>query len=150
MEFNSVDEVLDFAIESEQNASDFYRDLADKVDNPNISRMFMGFAGEEMGHKKKLEAIKSGKILQTDKRNVLNMKIAESLQPVEPHEDMNLQEALVVAMQREKEAFLLYNALAGATTDENVRATFEMLAQEEAKHKLRFEVEYDEMVMSEN
>ncbi len=150
MEFNSVEEVLDFAIESEQSASDFYRDLADKVDNPNISRMFMGFAGEEMGHKKKLEAIKSGKILQTDKRNVLNMKIAETLQPVEPHEDMNLQEALVVAMQREKEAFLLYNALAGAASDENVRATFEMLAQEEAKHKLRFEVEYDEMVMSEN
>jgi len=150
MEFNSVDEVLDYAINSEQNAADFYRDLADKVDNPGISRMFMGFSGEEMGHKKKLEAVKSGKTLKNDSKRVLNMKIAETLTPVEPQKDMSLQEALIVAMQREKEAFALYNELASVTSDDNIRSTFEMLAQEEAKHKLRFEVEYDEMIMSEN
>jgi len=150
MDFGSVDEVLDYAIAAEQSAVDFYRDLAKKVDNAAIGRMFLGFSGEEMGHKKKLEAIKSGKILQPDSRNVLNMKIAETLQPIEPNEDMSVQEALIVAMQREKEAFNLYNSLAEATGNADLKATFEMLAQEEAKHKLRFEVEYDEMVMSEN
>ena len=38
----------------------------------------------------------------------------------------------------------------GATDDGNLRETFLALAQEEAKHKLRFELEYDDYVLKEN
>ena len=43
-----------------------------------------------------------------------------------------------------------YSDLAAATEDDSVRTTLLALAQEEAKHKLRFEIEYDEHVLTEN
>jgi len=40
--------------------------------------------------------------------------------------------------------------LSGETTDPSMKALFLSLAQEESKHKLRFEVEYDEYILREN
>jgi rubrerythrin len=57
---------------------------------------------------------------------------------------------LVVAMRKEKEAFKLYTDLAAAAKEENLRTIFLGLANEEAKHKLRFELEYDKELLSEN
>jgi len=53
-------------------------------------------------------------------------------------------------MKQEKAAFKLYSNLADKTDDDNLKALFLTLAQEEAKHKLRFEVEYDEVILKEN
>jgi rubrerythrin len=53
-------------------------------------------------------------------------------------------------MKKEKAAFRLYSDLAGLADDAQLRNTFLFLAQEEAKHKLRFEIEYDENVLVEN
>ena len=53
-------------------------------------------------------------------------------------------DALIVAMKKEKAAFKLYIDLAAATQDEKIKIVFLELAQEEAKHKLRFEIEYDD------
>jgi rubrerythrin len=47
-------------------------------------------------------------------------------------------------MKGEKGAFKLYSDLASTTDDPGLRATLLGLAQEEAKHKLRFEIEYDD------
>ena len=63
---------------------------------------------------------------------------------------MDYQQALILAMNKEKAAFRMYTDLAAAAPEEGLRNTFLALAQEEAKHKLRFEIEYDEEVMSEN
>jgi rubrerythrin len=150
MDFKSVDDVLEFAIESEEKASEFYTNLASTVADRNIKMMFEGFAIEEQGHKSKLEEIKSGKMLAPAKQSILDLKVADTVEEIKPHKDMGLQEALIVAMQREKNAYKLYTDIAAMTDNGNLRSTFEMLAQEEAKHKLRFEIEYDEMIMSEN
>ncbi len=53
MNFNSVDEILDFAIEKEQDAADFYTNLGDKMAREHMKKVFHGFAKEEMGHKAK-------------------------------------------------------------------------------------------------
>jgi rubrerythrin len=63
---------------------------------------------------------------------------------------MSYQDALVVAMNREKAAFKLYMKLASRVEDATLRDLFLSLAQEESKHKLRFELEYDEYVLREN
>ena len=65
-------------------------------------------------------------------------------------DDLNYPDALIVAMKEEKAAFRLYSDLAARTDDASARDVFLMLAQEEAKHKLRFEIEYDEYVLREN
>ena len=43
---------------------------------------------------------------------------------------------------------IVVNAL--ATDDKNIQDTFKALAQEEAKHKLRLELIYDDEIMKEN
>lgn len=149
-QWKSTDEILDFAIEQEQQAYEFYTSLSTRMDRPWMSDIFKGFAKEEMGHKKKLIDIKAGKRLLTAKDKVLDLKIGDYLVDVEPSSDMDYQQALVVAMKKEKKAFKMYTDLAAATDDENLKGIFLGLAQEEAKHKLRFEIEYDDFVLTEN
>ncbi len=144
--FKSVDEILDFAIAAEEEARDFYLDLSKKVDKPWMKKTFADFAEEEAGHKKKLLAVKSGKILLHAEEKVTALKIADYLADVEILPDMDYRQALVVAMKNEKAAFRLYTDLARTVDDAALRDTFLGLAQEEAKHKLQFEIEYDDAV----
>ena len=58
--FNTIEEVLDFAIANEMEAHDFYVDLAKKMERPEMRRAFEEFANEELGHKVKLEAVRAG------------------------------------------------------------------------------------------
>jgi rubrerythrin len=53
-------------------------------------------------------------------------------------------------MKREKAAYRLYLDLAAVAEAEELTETFLWLAQEEAKHKLRFEIEYDDQVLKDN
>ena len=56
---------------------------------------------------------------------------------------MKLVDVLAFAMKKEKTAYTLYSNLASIAQDEQLRDTLLKLAQEEANHKLRFELEYD-------
>ena len=83
-QWKSVDEVLDFAIGQEQEAFQFYTDLSARMDRPWMSEIFKGFAQEELGHKRKLEDIKTGKKLLPSQSKVLDLKIGDYLIDVEP------------------------------------------------------------------
>jgi len=61
--FGSVDEILDFAIKEEQEAADFYMELAGKMDKPWIKEVFEDFSAEERGHMQKLLSVKTGQRL---------------------------------------------------------------------------------------
>jgi rubrerythrin len=74
----------------------------------------------------------------------MDLRISDYVVASAPGPDISYQDALILAMKKEKAAFRLYNDLAGLADDEGLRDLFLALAQEEAKHKLRFEVEYDE------
>lgn len=63
---------------------------------------------------------------------------------------MTYQDALVLAMKKEKSAFKLYMNLSNKIANKELKDLFLMLAMEESKHKLRFEIEYDENVLKEN
>ena len=151
MKFKSIDEILDFAIQREQDAADMYQDLSTKVTGDAMKKVFTGFSREEMGHKAKLETVKSGKRMLASEKKILDLKIGDHLQEVEPSKsELSYQDALIIAMKAEKAAYKLYNDLAMSTGDAEVQEIFFGLAQEEAKHKLRFEIEYDDMILTEN
>ena len=149
-EFNSVEEILDYAIEMEQRAIDLYTRLADQTKTDHTRKVFLGFAGEERGHKSKLEAVKAGKTVVAQSGAVQDLRIADYTSDVELSEQPTYEEILVFAMKLEKQAFRMYSDLAERTDSDELRELFLALAQEEAKHKLRFEVEYDENVLTEN
>jgi len=147
--FESFAAVLDYAIENEIEANQFYLDLAKKMKNPAMREVFEAFAKEELGHKAKLESIKQGKEIPQAK-NITDLKIADYTVDVEPSADMSYQDALILAMKKEKAAYRLYLYLADHVENQDQKSLFLSLAQEEAKHKLRFEIEYDDFMLNEN
>jgi rubrerythrin len=148
--FDSINAILDFAIEREQEAVEFYSKMAENAPVKDMKEAFSQFAREEMAHKAKLISIKETGNFKIQEPKVIDLKIADYLVEVKEKADMTYQEVLVLAMQKEKAAFKLYQNLASKATDGNVKSIFLSLAQEEAKHKLRFEIEYDEFVLREN
>ncbi len=108
--FDSFDDVLDYAIDREIEANQFYKDLAKKMKNPAMRKVFEAFAKEELGHKARLEAMKHSKKIQAAK-NVTDLQIADYVIDIKPTPDMNYQDALILAMKKEKVSFRLYLAL---------------------------------------
>jgi rubrerythrin len=144
--WTSIDEALDFAIGEEEAAADFYTRLAGQTKVPGMKQTLEGFAAEEMNHKAKLKAVKAGVRSESRGQRVADLKISDYVVDVTPDPHLGYRDSLVVAMKKEKAAFKLYSDLAETVADGSVRAVFLALAQEEAKHKLRFEVEYDELL----
>ena len=150
-QFKTIDDVLAFAIRDEQRASDLYAGLATRSRNKEIQEMFEQFSREELGHKKKLESIKNRGVATVSPKKIQDLKIGDYLVEVDTsRDDLNYQEALIVAMKEEKAAFRLYSDLAVRTDHNDLKETFLQLAQEEAKHKLRFEIEYDDYILKDN
>ncbi|MDD5011604.1 MAG: ferritin family protein [Phycisphaerae bacterium] len=149
-QFKTTDDILDFAIKNEIESYRFYTDLAATVNNPEMKKVFSEFAAEEQGHKKLLEDVKKGKTFNVSDKQVADLKIADFTVDVEPTPDMDYQSALILAMKKEKKAFQLYTNLAALTEDVTIRQLFQSLAQQEAKHKLYFELEYDQVILKDN
>lgn len=148
--FKNVDEILDFAVKSEENANHFYSEWAKKMGKTPMKSVFEELAAEEMGHKEFLLGIKKGEIFAPSVEKITDLKISDYMLDVRASVDMEYQDALTVAMHREKMAFKLYTGLVEMTENEDMKSTFKMLAQEEAKHKLRLELIYDEEILTEN
>lgn len=150
MEFNTLNDILEFAIGEEEAAVNFYTMLAGQSKNEEIKAVFVSFAKEEMGHKARLTGVRETGLNDLGGTPVKDLKIADYLVDISPRPDMPYPEALILAMKKEKAAFRLYSALSERVTDPAHKQLFSLLAQEEARHKLRFELEYDEHVLKEN
>lgn len=148
--FESADDILDFAMQSEQEAVDFYTRLAGQMKNPEMKEVFLSFAQEEVEHKARLKKVREEGLFDMEAGKVTDLKIADYVVSVQPSENMEYADALVLAMKKEKAAFKLYTALAKRAEQPALKKLFESLAVEESRHKLRFELEYDEYVMREN
>jgi rubrerythrin len=149
-EFKNVDEILDYAIMAEQEAVDFYSNLSAQSKNAQMKTVFLEFAQEEMKHKSRLLGIRESKSFKMTDEKVRDLKISDYIVDVKPSPDMTYSDALVLAMKKEKNAFRLYLLLSEESADIVMKALFLSLAQEESKHKLRFEIEYDEYILREN
>jgi rubrerythrin len=147
---NTVEEILDYAIDQEQQAADFYADLAQRVEKGGMKDILMDFAREEETHRDRLLAVKKGEHALTAHAEVVDLKITDYLVDVEATESISYQDALIVAMKRERAAFQLYSDMAEKVAEEDLREVFLGLAKEEAKHKLFFESQYDERILRDN
>ena len=150
--FESVEAVLDFAIAGEIEANLFYRDLAAKATVPAMKQAFLEFAREEAAHQAKLEAVRQGNLSfgAGAAGKVQSLGLADYLVASVPKADMTYAEALILAMKKEKAAYKLYMDLATVAEAEELTDLFLSLAAEEAKHKLRFEIEYDDVILKED
>jgi len=147
---NTVDEILDYAIDQEQQAADFYEDVASRAESTEMQKMLMDFHAEEKRHKKILQDVKSGEHELTPEQEILDLKISDYLVEVEFSENISYQDALIIAMKKERAAYQLYTDMAAKVPESHLQTVLIGLAKEEEKHKLFFETEYDERVLTEN
>ena len=144
---SSIDEILNFAIEEEKAAAEFYISLSAQAANTDMRLALQEFSFEEQKHEARLRRMQAGGLRPPTGRLVPDLKIADYQVKIQPRPDMTYRELLMLAMQKELAAMLLYTALAQTTPDAGQQEIFRQLAQEEAKHKLRFETEYDNLMV---
>ena len=147
---NTVDEILDYAIDQEQQAADFYEDVAQRAETAGMKQILLDFSEEEKRHKKILQAVKAGEHELTPEQEVLDLKISDYMVEVDVTSDISYQDALIIAMKRERAAYELYSDMAEKVPQSHLKEVLIGLAKEEAKHKLFFEAEYDERVLMDN
>lgn len=148
--FENIDDILDFAINEEQKAVDLYTNLAASAKTEDVKAVFLEFAKEEIEHKARLTTIKTNGLFTMKPEQVIDLKISDYSVSNELQPDSTYADTLVFAMKKEKAAFKLYTKLAEKAPNNDLKNVFLALASEESKHKLRFEIEYDEFVLREN
>ena len=141
---SSMNDVLDFAIAGESKAAKLYTKMAATADNPWMRKTLEGIAQEELQHGRKLKAVRAGRIA-LKREGVGDLGLAEKLDDVEPHPDMDYPELLVFAIKKENVSQGLYTRLASIFTEPELQETFLAIAEQEAEHKRRFEMEYESL-----
>jgi rubrerythrin len=146
MNFNSMEEILEFAIEREKQAVLFYEDLAQQETFKAAKQIFEEYADEERKHQRMLEQFSQKKEALSRYRYkwIPDMKRSNYMVDIEYEPGMSYVDILRLAMKREEKALKLYNELATKTEDNDAMKLFQVLAQEEAKHKSYFERTYDD------
>ena len=147
----TYNEIIAFAIDKEQEAFELYSDLAGRAQSPSGKILFKELADMEKGHKTKLEKLDMQYFSSQEIKPPVDLKIADYLVDVELTSEATYQDIVLFAAKREKAAFDLYTDLARIyTTIPDIKKIFDVLAQEEAYHKLKLEREYDEVVYKED
>ena len=148
--FKNIEEILDFAITNEIRAAEFYEKLSGQAKSKSMRETFEKFSKEERGHEARLKKIKDEGIFDAKKEDILDMKMSDYLVKSNTKGKMTYQDALILAMKREKAAYKLYKRLAKSAPTKELKIIFTKLAAEEANHKLNFEIEYDDYIYIDN
>ncbi len=140
----SFTEVLSYAIGREEEAYHFLMAVGNRADDDEVREAFAELAQEELDHKAKLELelMKSGKSVDVElkpARSEDEYIISESDAPL----DLEYEDLLLLGMAKEDTAFRLYVDLIAKAADAQTRNMLLAIAEQEVKHKLRFETEYD-------
>ena len=146
-EFETIEEILELAVAREEDAHIFLMALAARMVNPDMRKVFEELAAEELEHKARLELeiIKTGRVV-TESKKKLYFEANDYAEDVGSEIDMDYKDLLAMAMQKEESSFRLYVDLASRVTDEDAYETLLALAEEEVRHKMRFEMEYDNIL----
>jgi len=148
MEFGNLEEIIEFAIEKEKEAAEFYEMLSGRESMAGVREMLLEFAGQERKHQEMLEDIKKGEVEETvenyDFKWITDLKRSDYVVDMTYQEDMGYRDILLIAMKREEKALALYNQLQDNARTRKEKDVFKLLCQEEAKHKLGLETVYDD------
>ena len=148
MKFENLEAIVDFAIENEIEAAEFYGNLSQEEHFSGSSKMFKEFAAEERKHQKLLEGFKTGGVTESMQdyklKWITDIKRSDYVVELEYQPGMAYNDILMLAMKREEKALKLYNEFLDQADTEDGKKLFKILCQEEAKHKLALETMYDD------
>lgn len=149
MDIKEFGSIMDMAIANEIEAFEFYSDVAAKVTDASMKKVFQELAAEEQGHKVSLENIKTKEIQNFSFTAGTDYKIAETVAMPKLSMDMKPADAIALAMKKEEEAMKMYTGIADAATDAEKKKIFMSLAKMEAGHKAKMEDLYNQTAFPE-
>lgn len=146
MNFKSVDEILEFAIDREKEAVKFYTSFAQEASSEALKQTFIDFSKEEEKHVALLSDISGNeaKIDSYEFKKIPDLKISDYMVDTAYEKGMPMPDVLKLAMKREEKSVKLYQLLANQTDNADAKKLFQILVQEESKHKLGLESMYDD------
>jgi len=153
-DFDTAEGILRFAIGREVEANVFYNLLTQYVDDPQVRALCSELASEELEHKGllELELMKLGSVVKppsiADIKNTALPRPLDAMLEMVKVSQMDLEKIVLLAMEKEKKAFRLYMELLAVVSDADCREVIMRLAEEEARHKISFELEYDRLKSS--
>ena len=150
MKLDELKNIVDFAIEKEQEAVDFYNVLSGRVKVKSIAEELRKIVVIEEGHRERLRKMDIAGYSKNVVQPAINLKIADYLVDKKPDPEMTWQDLIQIAMRRELSSLQLYTDLAKLSADPQAKQLFENLATEEGKHKLFFEKIWDEDILTDN
>jgi rubrerythrin len=142
MELLSTGNILDFAIDHEQQAVAYYADMAAKMQSEALRSVFEALSGEEQTH---VEVLTEMRAHGTPFKNSC-VQVLDATADCPPGTELAVESALRLAAMREKAAFKLYFGLAQEALDPVTRGILLDLARQEAGHKLQLELALDTQV----
>ena len=140
-------EVIQFAIDKEIEAFNFYTKGSQVAKYSGAKDLFLDMAKQEEGHRKLLENLNMEEIAKARIEKIPDLKISDYMVDAEFRPDLSYAEMLRIAMKREEGSVKLYEDLKGSNPDEDLKKLFTFLIQEESKHKLRLEKIYDDEIL---
>ena len=150
---SDIDSVLRLAIEKEEEAYNIYTYAASRASNDPIRQRLQELAQFELGHKAKLEDVRAGNVRWAIRRSkaepVTDLRLSDHLVGGTLSADADFQDVLLFAAQREKTAYEFYKAMGEQVAEPLHKSVFQMLADEELRHKYIVEKTYEEVVYQE-
>ncbi len=140
MDLDKYKEVISGAIQAEIDARNFYENVGNRTKDSYLKELFGQLAAEEANHERILTDILNKE--QTDKIYFSfekDFQVAETIEMPEVNDDLNLKDAIGIAMKNEEVAMKNYTALAVNCEDEQLKAVFTDLAAMERSHKFKME-----------
>ncbi|MFC1825945.1 ferritin family protein [Thermodesulfobacteriota bacterium] len=139
-----LSEVLDKAIQREEEAYQFYMDILDHIEDKSVKEAIEWVAGEEKKHKDFLVNYREGRYGSDSLRmsDVVHYNIAEHQEEPEIAKDMRREDVFLVASHRELKSYNFYTELAELHPRGDTREMLIRIANEELKHKEKMEYLY--------
>jgi rubrerythrin len=145
MEFNTFEDVLDFAILQEKAAQQFYSDLEEKVTNDDVRLFYKTLIQEEHLHELKLRELKrfGYELVEPDMETLKESGYLDAM-PVSP--EISFVDAVRYAIKKERSARMLYHTLGEMCKQNELKELFEELADQEDSHAKYFKAEYGDLL----
>ena len=147
-----LSEVLDKAIQREEEAYQFYMDILNQIEDKSAKETIEWVAGEEQKHKDFLVNYREGRYGSDSLRmsDVVHYKIAEHQEEPHPRQgpieaiakDMRREDVFLVASHRELKSYRFYTELAELHSRGDTKEMLLRIANEELKHKEKMEYLY--------
>ena len=146
-EVSTVGEVIELAITREVQAAQFYAELAERAVDPKMQSLFEALGDEELAHKARLEMemMKEGLVVKSIGR-LFEVGSPDYVTEGEMPPDLDYREALDLAIRKERRSFRFYVTLANTVTDDYIHEMLLELAEEEARHLVQFQLEYERVL----